>query len=277
MNAMPDGAPPPEAAATRPGRGAGSGRSHRRLPLGPVPPRHRRVGHRRLRRPALVRPLRVAEQADLGLELRHRQRLDVPRHLPAVLAARRTAGEVRQGAQQPRRLHPRQPDRRRRPPEVEGPAGHRRHVAGLAVLRRRARPRGRHRQHRQQDRGAVLRPLPDPGRPTAEARLRQRGVGLQRPAGEPRVRRRARHGGRGDQEAGPLDPPGQPHRRRRRLRRLPAAARDRLRELPAPPAGAGLHRLGRLPHGAAGARRARPGPPHRGVHEGLGRFLRPAQ
>ena len=30
-----------------------------------------------------------------------------------------------------------------------------------------------------------------------------------------------------------------------------------LRELPAPPAGAGLHRLGRLPHGAAGAHRAR--------------------
>ena len=84
-------------------------------------------------------------------------------------------------------------------------------------------------------------------------------------------------GGRGDQEAGPLDPPGQPHRRRRRLRRLPAAARDRVRELPAPPAGAGLHHLGRLPHGAAGARRARPGPPHRRFHEGLGRLLRPAQ
>ena len=141
-------------------------------------------------------------------ELRHRPRLDVPRHLPAVLAARRPAGEVRQGAEQPRRLHPRQPDRRRQPPEVEGPAGHRRHLAGLAVLRRRARPRGRHRQHRQQDRGPVLRPLPHPGRQAAEARLRQRGVGLQRPAREPGLRRRARHRGGGDQAAGPLHAAG---------------------------------------------------------------------
>ena len=50
-----------------------------------------------------------------------------------------------------------------------------------------------------------------------------------------------------------------------------------LRELPAPAAGAELHRLGRLPHGAAGPRRTGAGPPHRRLHEGLGRRLRPPQ
>ena len=181
-----------------------------------------------------------------------RQRLDVPRHLSAVLPARRAAGEVRQGAEQPRRLHPRQPHRRRQPPALEGPAGDHRHVAGLAVLRRRARPRGRHRQHRQQDRRPLLRPLPDPRRQAAEARLRQRRVGLQRPAREPRLRRGARHRGGGDQAAGPLDTAGQPHRRRHRLRRLPPASRDGLRELPSPAAGAELQPLGCRAHGAAG-------------------------
>ena len=248
---------------------ARSGRRH--LSLGPVPPRHRRLAHRRLRRPRLVRPLRVAEQADLGRELRHRSRLDVPRHLPAVLAARRAAGEVRQGAEQPRRLHPRQPHRRHQPPEVEGPAGDRRHLPGLAVLRRRARPGGRHRQHRQQDRRPVLRPLPDPRRQAAEARLRQRGVGLQRPAGEPGLRRGARHRSRGDQAAGPLHAAGRPHRRRRRLRHLPAAARDGLRELPAPAAGAELHLWDAFLMVPLALARTRAGPPHRRVHEGLGR------
>ena len=218
MEATPGGAAP-QAAPHRPPAAPAPAAGDRHLPVGPVPSRHRRLAHRRLRRPALVRPLRVAQQADLGRQLRHRSRLDVPGHLPAVLAARRAAGEVRQGAEQPRRLHPRQPHRRRQPPEVEGPAGHRGHLAGLTVLRRRARPGGRHRQHRQQDRRPLLRPLPHPRRQAAEARLRQRRLRLQRPAGEPRLRRRARHGGGGDQTAGALHLAGRPHRRRRRLRR----------------------------------------------------------
>ena len=164
----------------------------RHLPAGPLRPRHRGVPDRRLRRAALVRRLRVAEQADLGQQLRHRARLDVPGHLPAVLPARRPARQVRARAEQPRRLDARQPHRRRHAPQVEGPARDGRHLAGLAVLRRRPRPGGRDRQHRQQGRGSLLRPAAHPGGPAAEAGVRQRGVGLQRPAREPDLRGGAR-------------------------------------------------------------------------------------
>ena len=144
--------------------------------------------------------------------------MDVPADLPAVLAARRPARQVREGAQQSRRFDLGQPDRRRHAPQVEGPAGDGRPIAGLPVLRRRARPGRSHRQHRHQDRRHVLRPVQDPGGPATQARLRQRGLGVQRPAGEPRVRRRAGHGGGGVQGAGPLHAARRPHRRRRRLR-----------------------------------------------------------
>ena len=200
-------------------------------------------------------------------ELRHRPRLDVPGHLPAVLPARRPAREVRQGPEQPRRLHPRQPHGRREPPEVEGPAGDRGHVAGLAVLWRRARPRGRHRQHRQQDRRHVLRPLQDPAdrRPKlvfASVASGYNGL-LENPVFAAVLGTEVAE----TKQQGLSHPARRPHRRRRRLRRVPAAARGRVRQLPAPAAGQ-ASACGRGPHGAAGAARPGSGRAHRRVHEG---------
>ena len=109
----------------------------------------------------------------------------------------------------------------------------------------------------EQGRRAVLRPVPGARGPAPQARLRQRLVGLQRPAREPCLRRRARHGDRRDQAARACDLAGQPHRRRRGVRRVPARAERWVCELPPPAPGAELRRLGRDHHGAAGA--GRPG------------------
>ena len=53
--------------------------------------------------------LRRGQQAPLGERLRHREPVDVPGHLPAVLAARRPAREVPPRADEPRRVDARQP------------------------------------------------------------------------------------------------------------------------------------------------------------------------
>ena len=183
MSDTPQG-PTPSPAPDLPRRRPRAGRRH--LPLGPLPPRHRRLGHRRLRRARLVRPVRGPEQADLG----QRFVTDNAWMFPVIcLPFSLLVGLLVKYAKAPSNLDGSILD------SLTGDVSHLRwkdlpatvatSLASLfsgAVLG----PEGAIGNIASKIAALVLRPLPDPGRQAAEARLRQRGVGLQRPAGEPR-------------------------------------------------------------------------------------------
>ena len=92
--------------------------------------------------------LRDRQPAALGERLRHREPLDVPGDLPALLVARRAPRQVPPRPDEPRRIDARQPVRGRLEDRLAVAPGHRRDGPRVAVLGRRPRTRGRDRRDR---------------------------------------------------------------------------------------------------------------------------------
>ena len=241
-------------------RAGGERGGHRRAAGPPVRPRRGRGRDRRRLGARLADRLHRGDQAPVAERLRHGEPVDVPGHLPAVLAPGRPAGEVPERPDEPRRVDADQPRRGRHEDRLAIPAAQRRHGLGVPVLGRRAGARGRHRRHRLQDRRALRGEGGDPRRAPVPARLLHGGVGLQRAGGEPAVHRcpglgaHRRPGGEGPEPARHAD---------RRLDRVPHLLRrrdQRARELPAPLAHAGLRAGRRRPRGRVRTPRSRARP-----------------